>query len=758
MITMDVKTLEKPRIAGMSQPVPGPENADAGLPLALTYLYPEGVKVFIEPATTAQDNDVYAVRLNGERVAEKPIATGEASQRVIVYVAADKWKSPLNVLDYGIERDGVELEASAPLTVIYHDKRPGNVDRFPEEEGHSELVFDVAPDALDEGVDAERARTGVSISVTYPIMRAFDTIVLYCNGKTFSHVVSEEAADQQRPIQMTIDEATFRTAGDSAHFEVRYTVFDRVGNSPDVNSPNSASQYLYVNLNGTWYDPPILSEDPDDPDDDASSVELEKLAGEPAIAQIYVSRSWLRDDEIRLTGRFYAKDGALLEHLTLTEKVKNAPFSYSIPVPYAAFAAAAKGHAVFSYQRVSQGVELDRSYVLKTSITGEPAATLLPPALVGSGYLIDPLDLPNGVTARVEYLEDQPGDKARLLVQGITGPGSPVFVPSAFNKNHRANFLIESSVLAASHGKTIQLSWELLRGAAPQPSAHRDVVFKRIEDRDRRLPTPDIPQASNGILDLGDFTGGAQAQCAVWPLMAEGQLRWFRLHGTDINGDSYTIVLAEAAPVTAPEKHSGLDNALPRSELRKLKPGTSVRMELKVAYDGLNDETTAVVFNSPTFTVLNSPATLMEDFTGVPNQTARQGAIMETPTMQITFKSGDGECAIMPRSDIGQSFPGRIDGQVLSIGRDAFGEAAQVVEIKLKNACSRISFFHLSVNYEDSTVAYYTSNGELLGRQALGSSYGTPVNVAFDAPGIARLEFHSPKPDWFSLDSFKVDA
>lgn len=39
---MNVKTLEKPRIPGMSQPVLGPENADAGLPLALTYLYPEG--------------------------------------------------------------------------------------------------------------------------------------------------------------------------------------------------------------------------------------------------------------------------------------------------------------------------------------------------------------------------------------------------------------------------------------------------------------------------------------------------------------------------------------------------------------------------------------------------------------------------------------------------------------------------------------------------------------------------------------------
>ncbi|POA47015.1 hypothetical protein C1893_17795 [Pseudomonas sp. MPR-ANC1] len=755
---MDAKTLVKPRIPGMTQPVLGPENADAGLPLALTYLYPQGVKVFIEPASTAQDGDVYVVRLNGERVTSAIIAAGEATLRVIVYVALGKWKTPLNVLEYALERGGLEVEASAPLTVIYHDKRPGNVDRFPEEEGHSELMLEVPPDALDEGVDPDRARAGVNVRVAYPLMRAFDTVVLYCNGKTLSHAVSADEADRQLPIQMTIDEATFRAGGDNPRFELRYTVLDRVGNSPDVNSPNSASQYLYVNLDGTWYDPPIITEDPNDPDDDASIIELEKLAGKPATAQIYVSRSWLRDDEIRLTGRFYGEDGALLEHLTFKELVKNAPFSYSIPLPYAAFAGAAKGHAVFSYQRVSQGSELDRSYVQKVDIIGEPATDLLAPVLVGSGYVIDPLAVPDGVTARVEYLEDKPGDKARLLIQGAAGLGSPAFAASAFNKNHRANFLIASPVFAASHGKTVQLAWQLLRGATTQPSAHRDVTIKRIEDRDPRLPIPTIPQARNGVLDLGDFPAGAQAQCAVWPSMAVGQLRWFCLHGTDRNGNDYPIIIAQAAQVTEPEIASGLDNALPRSELAKLKPGSSLRMELKVAFDGLNDESAAVAFESPAFTVLNSPARLLEDFTGVPDQTARRGEIMETPTMQITFKSGDGECAIMPRSEIGQSFPGQIEGQVLSIGRDAFGQAAQVVEIKLKNACSRISFFHLSVNYEDSTVAYYASNGSLLGRQPLGSSFGTPVNVAFDAPGISRLELHSPTPDWFTLDTFKVDV
>lgn len=755
---MDAKTLVKPSIPGMSEPVPGPENADAGLPLALTYLYPQGVKVFIEAATIAQDGDVYVVRLNGERVTSTIIAAGEAAQRVIVYVALDKWKTLLNVLDYGLERGGVEVEASAALTVIYHDKRPGNVDRYPDEAGHSELVLDVEHDALDEGVDPDRARAGVNVKVTYPMMRAFDTVVLYCHGKTLTHLVSEDESARQQPIQMTIDEATFRAAGDSPNFGLSYTVFDRVGNSPDVNSPNSARQNLYVNLEGTWYDPPVVSEDPNDPEDDVNTIELDKLAGEPAIAKIYVSPSWLRDDEIRLTGRFFGKDGTLLEHLTLTEQVKSAPFSYSIPLPYSSFAAAAKGHAVFTYQRVSQGVELGRSYPLKANIIGEPAATLLPPTLVGSGYVIDPLGFPDGVTARVEYLEDKPGDKARLLIHGAAGLGSPVFAASAFNKNHRANFLIESHVLAACHGKTVQLSWELLRGATTQPSAHRDVTIKRIKDRDPRLPIPTIPQARNGVLDLSDFPAGAQAQCVVWPSTAVGQLRWFRLHGTAHQGDDYTIIIAQAAPVTGPETASGLDNALPRSELAKLKPGTTLRMELKVAYDGLNDESAAVVFDSPTFTVLNSPATLLEDFTGVPYQTARQGAIMETPTMQITFKSGDGECAIMPRADIGKSFPGQIEGQVLSIGRDYFGQAAQVVEIKLKNACSRISFFHIGVNYEGGTVAYYASNGAFLGRQTIGSSYTAPVNVSFDAPGIARLEFHSPVPDWFSLDTFKVDA
>lgn len=754
---MDVKTLEKPRIAGMSQPVPGPENADAGLPLALTYLYPEGVKVFIEPATTAQDNDVYAVRLNGERVAEKPIATGEATQRVIVYVAADKWKSPLNVLDYGIERDGVELEASAPLTVIYHDKRPGNVDRFPEEEGHSELVFEVAPDALDEGVDAERARTGVSISVTYPIMRAFDTIVVYCNGKTFSHVVSEEAADQQRPIQMTIDEATFRAAGDSAHFEVRYTVFDRVGNSPDVNSPNSASQYLYVNLNGTWYDPPILSEDPDDPDDDASSVELEKLAGEPAIAQIYVSRSWLRDDEIRLTGRFYAKDGALLEHLTLTEKVKNAPFMYSIPVPNKYFAVAAGGTAVFYFTRMSGGISLDRSEAITVSIVGAATSDLPPPTLVGSGYELDPLGFSEGVYARVEFKDAREGDMARLVLDGVPGLGSPLFQPVRFNNNQRANFLIKPQVLAANHGKTLKLSWELIQAGGTRMSAVRDVIVRRIEPADTRLPSPNIPQSLGNTLDLGAFTGPGQATCKPWPAMAVGQLRWFRVYGIGHDDLPYEIPIAREAPVTEPEVNAGLDNTLPRELLLKFKPGSMLSVELMVAFAGNKDDSDAVLFQRVEYEVLNLPATLLEDFTLAPAQAVKKGGVMETASLQFTFVSGDGECAIMPRDEIGASFPGRIDGQVLSIGRDAFGTEPVVVELELKKACARISFWQVSVNYENSVVEYFSADKTLLGSKKLGSSYGVPMSVLFAAPAIKSIRINCPSADWFSMDCIKVE-
>ncbi|MHC8344282.1 hypothetical protein ACYZT6_13215 [Pseudomonas sp. RT6P73] len=749
-------TLDKPVIPGSKDHIPGPDGAEVALPLALTYLYPEGVKVFIEPSASAQAGDTFRLRLNGDEVATHLVVVGEEDQRAAVYVQTRHWKDGINTLDYVLDRTGTEIDTSAPLRVLFHAQRPGLVDLFPGEEGHSELLLDVDKEVLDQGVDPERARLGVAVTLSYPLMRSFDQIRLDCHSIVLNHTVTQAEVDQGR-IEMTIDEATFVAAGDNPRFALQYTVIDRAGNGPDVNSPYSASLYLYVNLNGTWYDPPIVSEDPANAEDDPKTIVLKLLAGKPATAQIYVPRGWMKDDEIHLTCRFRSADASEPEDvLTLIEKIRNVPFMYSLFVPYERFARVAGGTAVFSYTRMSQGNMFDRSLSLKVDVIGEAASLLHSPTLVGAGTTLDPLGFPNGVTARVEYLEHLPEDKARLVVEGKPGLGSPAFAAMAFNKNHRANFLIKQQVLMANHGKVMSLSWELLRDTPAQSSDALDVTIERTTDKDPRLPTPSIPQAvDNKVLDLGSFTGPAQAKCVPWPGIAVGQLRWFRVHGVDMDGAEYVIPLAQGAPVTDVELR-GLDNTLPRDLLLKFKPGSKLRVVLKVAFDGKDDESAAVVFATRELTVLNLPAQLLEDFDGVPTQTVRQGGAINLSSMQITFKSGEGEVAVTPRTEIGESFPGQVEEQVLSIGRESSGAAPVDVELKLKNSCSRISFWHVSSNYDNSTVSYYTATGSFLGTQYLGTSYGGPVNVSFSAPGIALLLFHCPTPDWLSMDNFRV--
>ena len=756
MNTMTALTLVKPRIPGMKEPVLGGDGAEAGLPLALTYLYPEGVKVFIDPSPSAQEGDTFLVRLNGEEVATKAIAAGSENQRAIVYVPTKLWVDELNILDYGLVRAGTEVDTSAPLKVWFHVQRPGLVDQFPNEDGHSELSLKIEQEVLDEGVDPERARQGVPVSLSYPLMRAFDQIQLDCNNVKLNHTVTQAEVDLGEPIQLKIDETTFIAAGDDPCFPLSYTVIDRVGNGPDVNSPDSAIVYLYVNLNGVWYDPPIVSEDPADAEDDPNTIDLGKLAGKPATAQVYVPRSWLKDDEIHLTCRLRTVTGTA-EVLTLKETVKNTPFMYSLPVPYDRLAAVAGGTAVFNFERVSGGTALGRSYPLTVNVDGEAAPTLPRPVVVGVGQVLDPLAFPNGVTVRVEYLQDQVGDQARLLVGGTPGLGSPVFDAIAFNKNHRANFLLKPEALAANHGETLALSWELLRADTTTASDSLEVTVERIVDEDQRLPIPTIPQSlNNKVLDFGSFTGPVQVLCAPWPSIGVGQMRWFRLHGVDVNDVEYVIPIALGALVTQPEKDNGLDNTVPRDLLLKYKPGNTLRVVLKVAFNGQNNEADAVVFPARELTVLNLAAQPLEDFTGVLAQIVRQGGVIDLSSMQITFKSGDGEVAITPRTEIGESFPGQIEGQVLSIGRDAFGADPLDVELKLKKSCSAVSFWHVSSNYDNSTVSYYNATGLFLGTQKLGMSYGSPVSVSFEAQGIARLDFHCPTPDWFSVDNFRV--
>lgn len=753
---MAAPTLDKPIVPGMKEPVTAPQPVDGAVQLALTQLDPQGVKVFIAPSASTAAGDKLVLRLNGVVVDTKVIGAGEESQQTTLFVPAKQWQDGVNTLEYGFERAGVENETSHPLPLWFHRMRPGGVDMFPGNEGHSELALQIAQSVRDQGVNADRARDGVKVSVSYPLMRPLDTILLNCHGVILTHVVTQTEADSGLPVVMTIDEATFIAAGDDPDFPLIYTVYDCAGNGPDTNNPDSAVQRIYVNLKGNWYDPPIVSEDPNDAEDDPDTIDLAKLAGRAATGQVYVSRSWSKDNEIHFFCIFRSAGG---EEKTVRQiqTVKNTPFLYSFQIDNEDLAAIAGGTAVFYYTQVSAGVLLERSEALVVRVVGTPISELNPPTLVGVDSPLDPLAHPDGVTARVEHLGARDGDQACLKVEGAAELGSPDFSPISFNKNKRANFVIKAAVLAANQSNTMKISWDFLRSGTVQPSAHLDVTVQAIENEDWRLPRPYIRQAVNNTLDMAAFNGAAEAVCKPWPAMSVGQLRWFRLLGTDHNGRTHEIPIANGAPVTTPEVNNGLDNTLPRAALEKFKPGSTVKLELKVSFDGSKDESAATVFKTVDYTVFDSALTLLEDFTGARPQAVKEGGVMTTANLTITFESGDGECAIMQRSDIGESFPGQIEGQVLSIGRDAFDSRKIVVKLELSKACTKISFYHLSVNFVDSFVEYSAADGTLLGSQPLGASYSTPVGVSLAAAGIKFIKITCPTGDWFSLDNIRVE-
>ena len=753
---MAAPTLDKPIVPGMKEPVTAPQPVDGAVQLALTQLDPQGVKVFIAPSASTAAGDKLVLRLNGVVVDTKVVGAGEESQQTTLFVPAKQWQDGVNTLEYGFERAGVENETSHPLPLWFHRMRPGGVDMLPGNEGHSELALQIAQSIRDQGVNADRARDGVEVSVSYPLMRPFDTILLNCNGVILTHVVTKAEADSGLPVVMTIDEATFIAAGDDPDFPLSYTVYDCAGNGPDTNNPDSAVQHIYVNLKGNWYDPPIVSEDVNDAEDDPDILDLDKLDGAPAMAQIYVLRSWLKGDEIHLTCRFRGGSGGEAT-LTLTDTVKNAPFLYKLPVPNDALSAATGGTAVFFYTRVSGGVPLERSEAITVSIVGAATSDLLPPTLIGSGDELDPLDFPEGLIARIEYADARDGDQAKLLLVGGNGLGSPAYSPIDFTASQRADFLLTPAVLAANHGKTLRLSWQLLRAGDDRLSDEREIIVQPIKLADWRLPIPDIPQALVTALDLSVFDGDAQVICKPWPAIAIGQMRWLRVHGVNHDDDPYEIIVANGAPVTEFEKDNGLDNTLPRDLLKNFKSGTSLHIELKVAFDGAAVVPAAVAFKIRDYEVLNSPSTLLEDFAEEPYQSVKKGGVMETKALKITFQKGDGECAIMPREEIGESFPGRVDGPVLSISRDAFGVEPVIVELELKRTCSRVSFWQVSVNYEDCAVEYLSADRTSLGSQVLGASLDLPVNVVFAGAVIKFLIITCPKADWFSLDNIRVD-
>ena len=225
--------------------------------------------------------------------------------------------------------------------------------------------------------------------------------------------------------------------------------------------------------------------------------------------------------------------------------------------------------------------------------------SLVPPTLVNTTSPIDVLASEGGVRVRAEFKAALANDKATLkIVDGLPGSSFPQV---AFNTNQRANFTFSVAFLLAHQGKTIQVSWVLIRDGVPSgESPPLEVVIDKIAVDDPRLPTPNIAGEMGQQLNVPELPNDARVLSEKIPLMQQTHPVWVDLEGVDADGNPVTKEVSTGGPSELADRISLLAQV---EWLKNLKDGSPLRVVCAVNLDGVKDKTKAVPLRVRTYTV-----------------------------------------------------------------------------------------------------------------------------------------------------------
>ncbi|MCI9877656.1 hypothetical protein [Pseudomonas atacamensis] len=231
-----------------------------------------------------------------------------------------------------------------------------------------------------------------------------------------------------------------------------------------------------------------------------------------------------------------------------------------------------------------------------------------PPTLVNAVSPIDVLASEGGVKVRAEFQAALANDKATLkIVNGLPGSSFPQV---AFNTNHRANFTFSVAFLLAHQGKTIQVSWVLIRDGVPSgESPPLEVVIDKIAVDDPRLPKPTIDGANGNTLEVAKLEANAQLRIVEWPLQAANQIANLRYEVLDKNGDTlqHLILKDEVLKDT-----NGLITAALVVWLGDLADQSQLTIVFELNFEGVADPDSRVRFPVQRYIIANSEPLLID--------------------------------------------------------------------------------------------------------------------------------------------------
>ncbi|MEB0009437.1 hypothetical protein QN412_17465 [Pseudomonas sp. RTB3] len=292
---------------------------------------------------------------------------------------------------------------------------------------------------------------------------------------------------------------------------------------------------------------------------------------------------------------------------------------------------------------------------------------------------LDPLlGNPSGVHVEVAYPSMRSSD-----IIGLFFNGNDTFAVQNGSVFGTVTFLAPVADVTLAVGKTIQVIYAVVRPDGVILSEILNLIVQPIAAD--KLPTPQITQASEGVLDLTTFDGDADVTVEAWPLIAVGQTVWLTVSGP---GGVPTMELLNAYVMTTADVSKGVRGTIARAELEKLEDGSELGVMCKVGFEGGSDEAEAVELPTAAF------KTTLISFEGF--ETAKEGRVPPEQVESFRAFSISAAQSWVIRSDY--KYPPYITGLMahFNLGR---------ITITLKSPAKSIRF---AAQYQsgDATIAY----------------------------------------------------
>jgi hypothetical protein len=600
-------------------------GAHIGVPLVAYDLVTdgEGAVVLVDPplSGTMDPDDVMELWLENELAAldSKTIVDPNVSTTLRI-PKGRLHPDRINKLFYTVRRGSDNRGTSTPLLeTLYNRIRPGLKDRLTDPGGHSELKL-LLPDEIKNGVGPDFV--SAEVCVAYPYCRAYDLITLKCNGELLDpkpKVNPNQAPQPPNPgdeppitICFTITRAYLDKAkrlDKKLHFS--YTVTDQIGNGPDTDTPWSPVQSVDEDLDGTRLPMPILLERKEDfPGDDASIIDLEKLAGNPLLVVVLTTdnRFVVGYDVIATYTATNTGQPADVV-VTVPGKVEADPFGVKqtlfLEVPNDKVFAGSDVTVTYELRKPN-GDLAGNSQVAHARVTGV-RLDLKPPSIkeAPNGTSLDPFAGKDTLTAVVDYVGMLLNDEIIVTFSGAPGTpdgGSHITDPWTVRTLGPQDIPLDNTVIAFNLGQSVTVSYTVARGSDdPKDSKTRTLEVLPIKNEDNRLPDPVINGITSAELDVTTLPGQPRTRIAAWLLLALKQTLWLRYF---VEGNPTPISTTYNGALIPPDGvPGGMQPYTPMAELNKLADGAKLRIEFKVGFDGSTDESKAVVFPSRVYTV-----------------------------------------------------------------------------------------------------------------------------------------------------------